>query len=151
MTQQNRRTLSNIVVDSKALIRLSFPFGLFLILSLVIIGFLNWKVSSGIAEIGLLMNSGPRLAIALNQISIDMAIGGTIGMTLLGVLCFVLWLVYSHRLIGPTVPIRRHIDNLRAGDYGSRITLRKFDFYKSVATDLNMLAETLENGPKPRK
>ncbi len=53
-------------------------------------------------------------------------------------------LIYSHRLLGPTVTILREIEALRRGEYGSRITLRKRDMLQEVAQALNELAETLE-------
>lgn len=52
--------------------------------------------------------------------------------------------IYTHRLIGPTLPIRRHIKALRDGLYSHRVTLRKQDGLQDVADDLNALARTLE-------
>lgn len=52
--------------------------------------------------------------------------------------------IYTHRLIGPTLPIRRHIKALRDGLYSHRVKLRKHDGLQDVAEDLNALASTLE-------
>jgi hypothetical protein len=52
--------------------------------------------------------------------------------------------IYTHRLIGPTLPIRRHIKALRDGLYSHRVVLRKHDGLQDVADDLNALAKTLE-------
>lgn len=52
--------------------------------------------------------------------------------------------IYTHRLIGPTLPIRRHIKALRDGLYSHRVKLREHDGLQDVADDLNALAETLE-------
>ncbi|MGB5438340.1 MAG: HAMP domain-containing protein [Gammaproteobacteria bacterium] len=53
-------------------------------------------------------------------------------------------IVYTHRLIGPTVTISRHIQALKNGRYSSRISLRKNDELKELAAELNELAEILE-------
>lgn len=49
---------------------------------------------------------------------------------------------YTHRLIGPLRPFLRHIDKLTAGDYSSRVSLRKgdLDMYAEFANKLNNLA-----------
>ncbi|MBI2602340.1 MAG: hypothetical protein HYW48_04725 [Deltaproteobacteria bacterium] len=54
-------------------------------------------------------------------------------------------IIYTHRMVGPTVAFRRHIGKLRQGDYTSRIFLRKGDAFQEVADDLNELAKTLEH------
>jgi signal transduction histidine kinase len=53
-------------------------------------------------------------------------------------------IVFTHRLIGPTIAFRRHIRALTEGKYQSRVVLRKGDAFIEVADDLNKLAETLE-------
>lgn len=60
------------------------------------------------------------------------------------VLNVIVSVVYTHRLVGPTVAFRRHIRALSEGLYKSRITLRKNDAFAEVAEDLNRLAEVLE-------
>ena len=54
--------------------------------------------------------------------------------------------VYTHRLIGPFRPYKRHLDSLIAGDYSARVTLRKgdIDMFVEYANQLNQLAETLQ-------
>lgn len=54
-------------------------------------------------------------------------------------------IAYLHRLVGPTRAFRRHIIELKKGNYSSRLTLRKNDAFGEVAGDLNELAEVLEN------
>lgn len=53
-------------------------------------------------------------------------------------------ILYTHRLVGPTIAFRRHINALMAGQYESRIILRKHDAFLEVAEDLNRLAEKLQ-------
>ena len=56
---------------------------------------------------------------------------------------------YAHRLVGPTVAFRRHIEALKNGDYASRVVLRRNDAFGEVAADLNDLAHQLEHDEKP--
>ncbi len=56
---------------------------------------------------------------------------------------------YTHKLVGPTVAFSRVIKNLRNGEYGSRVFLRKGDAFSNVANELNQLAEKLETEKKP--
>lgn len=52
---------------------------------------------------------------------------------------------YTHKLIGPLRPFVRHVEKLNAGDYSSRVTLRKNDLqmYNEYAEKLNELAVSL--------
>jgi signal transduction histidine kinase len=52
-------------------------------------------------------------------------------------------LMLSHRIYGPMIPIRNHVSKLINGDYSSRIHLRPSDEFKELASDLNALAERL--------
>lgn len=53
---------------------------------------------------------------------------------------------YTHRLIGPLRPFTTHVEALSAGDYSSRVTLRKGDLelYMEYADKLNELASNLQ-------
>ena len=55
----------------------------------------------------------------------------------------VLSIYYTHRFVGPVVAFRRHVTNLRKGDFSSRVVLRKNDAFAALAEDLNMLASEL--------
>lgn len=56
--------------------------------------------------------------------------------------------LFTHRLVGPTIAFRRHIKALSEGRFNSRITLRKQDAFAEVAEDLNNLAAVLEKKAK---
>lgn len=53
-------------------------------------------------------------------------------------------LLYTHRIIGPTIAIRRHIRAMKEGLYSHRVCLRKHDELKELARELNELAGILE-------
>lgn len=73
-------------------------------------------------------------------------LGGFMGtfIVFLTVLC----VLYTHKLIGPTVAFKRHIESLISGDYHSRVKLREGDAFEDVAMKLNELAQKLENDEK---
>ncbi len=52
---------------------------------------------------------------------------------------------YTHRLIGPLRPFVKHVEQLTAGNYSSRVALRKGDLemYNEYAEKLNDLARKL--------
>jgi len=56
----------------------------------------------------------------------------------------VLAAVYTHRMIGPMIPIKRHVKALQDGLYSRRVKLREYDCFQELADELNVLAETLE-------
>ena len=60
------------------------------------------------------------------------------------VMMVVLITVYTHRMIGPTLPIMRHIRALKDGFYSQRVRLRRYDCFQEMADELNKLAEALE-------
>jgi len=61
---------------------------------------------------------------------------------LLAVVC----VAYTHRMIGPFQPFQRHVDELVAGNYNSRVILRKNDLktFDNFADQLNQLAINLD-------
>ena len=52
--------------------------------------------------------------------------------------------LFTHRLVGPTIAFRRHIRSLGEGRYNARTYLRKGDAFAEVAEELNRLSETME-------
>lgn len=61
---------------------------------------------------------------------------------------FVACLAYGHRLLGPLVPIRRQIEAMKNGDYGSKVDLREGDVFNEIARDLNELSQLLRDQEK---
>jgi hypothetical protein len=52
--------------------------------------------------------------------------------------------IYTHKLVGPTIAFRRHLVSLASGNYNARTYLRRGDAFKEVADELNRLSEVLE-------
>ena len=49
----------------------------------------------------------------------------------------------THRLLGPIVALRRHLESIKSGDYASRVHLRAGHPLGGIAQDLNELSEML--------
>ena len=60
------------------------------------------------------------------------------------ILIMVISVVFTERMVGPTIAFLRHINALKNGVYSARITLRKRDELQELAAELNELAEILE-------
>ncbi len=52
--------------------------------------------------------------------------------------------LYTHKLVGPTIAFRRHIRSITEGRYNARTYLRKGDAFAEVADELNRLSEVME-------
>jgi hypothetical protein len=74
----------------------------------------------------------------------------TLGGLLLSYFCatFVLAVVFTHRLVGPSVAFCQHISRLEEGDYSQRVVLREKDGLKDVAYRLNALTDILDKNSK---
>lgn len=51
---------------------------------------------------------------------------------------------FTHRMVGPTVAFKRHLNELAKGNYRIRTNLRDGDAFVDVAGALNNLSDTLE-------
>jgi hypothetical protein len=52
--------------------------------------------------------------------------------------------LYTHKLVGPTIAFRRHIRSIADGKFNARTYLRKGDAFLEVADELNRLSEVME-------
>jgi HAMP domain-containing protein len=142
----NRRKISNFSIDPKAQLRFAQPFAILILASFTTINFIFWEVFSTRSTMS--SSAPPEVLAVLNGIMGQLVLMSSLGMALIGLLTLVLWIVYSHRIFGPQVPIRRQVANLMKGDYDYKINLRKNDEFKDLADDLNKLAEHLKSQSK---
>ncbi len=139
-----RRKISNFIIDFRSFYRLSIPFLTLAFISIGIVFMIHKKVLNALEHTELHGTENIETMNQLHEMQASVTRIGTYGLVFLGGACLCLWIVFSHRIFGPTVPIRRHIQNLLAGKYDSRIHLRWGDEFKGIAKDLNLLAESLE-------
>ena len=74
-------------------------------------------------------------------------------------LCFGIYLLatvsisvlYTHKLIGPTIAFRRHVRSIAEGRYNARTYLRKGDAFSELADELNHLSEVMEKRSQIQK
>lgn len=143
MLFRNRRKISGIVVDQAALLRFSIPFLVSIVANLVIMKWINSQIFK---EINFEMNSESEANVAaLGRVLETATTTQMWGIAAVSLLSFLLWVIYSHRIFGPTVPILKQIENLRSGKYDSQIKLRDRDELKDIADALNKLTEALRD------
>lgn len=139
--KNNRRRISSFVVDARALFRLSIPFFVLLITNVATVFVVSLQTTSAVESID---TANP--AAISTALDIEHMVLNTLSFSMLftGLICFVLWVLYSHRIFGPMVAIRGHVERMEKGDFDGTITLRKTDEFKDLADDLNRLATNLK-------
>lgn len=92
-------------------------------------------------EVNELIDSYSKGAITWLSLAFIVYLGATIGVSVL----------YTHKLIGPTIAFRRHVRSISEGRYNARTYLRKGDAFAELADELNHLSEVMEkkSGGKP--
>lgn len=143
----SKRKIANIFSANQNPLYFLIPFLALFSFSLILILGFYFKASSLLTQIAEISNDKNAITVLenfLNQIS-HLSI---IAIFLSGILTIFLWLYYSHKTFGPLVPIQRFIQELKSGEYQKRVVLRKNDQLQHLATELNALAENLEEKQK---
>ena len=148
---KDQRKLSNLIIDRRAFARLSIPFLIMALVSSAIVYAIHWKVMTALEALELFGIENLPAINALHELHNSVTTFGAYGVLLMAMICFGLWIVSSHRVFGPTVSMRRHIQRLTAGDYSSRMHVRQGYEFKQLSEELNQLAEVLEQNAKTEK
>lgn len=139
--EQNRRSVKNLLVDTKAQFRLALSFLVFLCGSVAIILYLFITTSNFLEQ--QTMAGSPEVLSVVGELKMKILMVSTGGVIILGMLCVALWAFASHRIFGPVVQIHQQIDRFIQGNYGQKIKLRRFDEFQETADKLNELGEKL--------
>lgn len=139
MNPNNRRKITNALVDRAGQLRLAIPFLILLLIHLGSHVYTVKQLSKDLSETAL---SETQLNFSLQTLS-RVSFTGMLSSTIFAVCCFVFWAIYSHRIFGPMVPFRRKIRSLIDGKEDEVIKLRRKDEFKYLASDLNELAERM--------
>ncbi|MES2855648.1 MAG: hypothetical protein V4692_07285 [Bdellovibrionota bacterium] len=144
-TGRDQRDINNIFVNPRQQLKYAFIFfgGAIGLMCLYIVFFLYYLNST----IGSLANTfaiSPEVAESLSRAIFTASISLLAFSGTLTLIMFAAGIALSHRLFGPMVSINRLIDQLVAGDYKARGSLRKKDEWHDVMDRLNTLAENLE-------
>lgn len=140
---KGRRKAGNVVIDPGALFRLSLPFIVLVMISAAIIVAMDTLVLNALKEAAA-GDANAALIAPLNELVSKIFLVAVVGLTTLGSVCIFFWFVVSHRIFGPTIPFRRHIQSLIDGDYTVRVQLRKRDEFQDLAEALNQLTNKLQ-------
>lgn len=143
--EQNRRSVKNILVDTKAQLRLALSFLVFLCASIGVIFYIFVIISQFLEQQTML--SGPEVLVLVGELKMKVLMISTGGIIILGILCAALWAMASHRIFGPMVQIHNQIDRFINGNYKQKIKLRRLDEFHSTADKLNKLGDVLSATP----
>lgn len=141
----NRRSITGKLVKPRQ--QLKFSFLLFsgtLLMLIVFAAVVAFALNQAMVSLEVAHALQPELATALRQ-SISLAL--TLILLLAGLFSIAsifIGIYFSHRVFGPLIPLQRHIEELRSGNYSSRVHLRKSDELVELERSLNGLAESLE-------
>jgi hypothetical protein len=138
------RSLKNYVLQPLLQVKLglySILLSMFFALAVSGILYLNLsKISAVVLQLTLVEDEVRDL---LNQYLDPAKLQTILLMLLYIVVNIVVTVLYTHKLIGPTIAFRRHIRMIAEGQYQHRTTLRKGDAFQEVADDLNSLSAVL--------
>jgi len=148
---QRRRKFASLFISPKSLALISLPLLFLVTISIAIVFAIHLTVLRALEQVEIFGLENLPAMNTLHQAQHSVTLIGTLGIAILAVGCFVWWIIFSHRIYGPIIPIRRHIQSLVDGNYSSHISMRAGDHLKEVVDDLNRLAEVLENKSKAKK
>lgn len=138
---KNQRQIKNILVNPGIQFRLFVPYLVMLAIATLLLNGVLFFIVSTVYQV--FPDMTPEQSDELNRTLFRSVIVSAVGLSIMAFLGFVLTTVLSHRLLGPLVPIRRHIQKLIEGRYEDRLRLRKKDELHFLADDINALTEKL--------
>ena len=143
--ENRKRTIRGKIVKPRAQLRYAITFigwGTFLLT--IFLSFVIFNIDQEIEklEAAKILNLDVISAIRTSVMeTLTAALVGAVGFC---ILVMMVGFFLSHRIYGPLIPIQRHIQELRVGNFKSRIHLRKSDDFQELQGDLNELAESME-------
>ncbi len=151
MSDRNQRSFKNILVDSRFQLTYVLYFISFGLISatlvVAIISYFQKKffllvINSSEKEIS------PTLFLGFSSIMQEMAVSLAIFVVIYSIFGVVLAMVLSHKIVGPAAAIRRFLADLKQGNYGIQLNLRKGDEFREIEKDLNELSLVLKQKMK---
>lgn len=143
----HRRYLKNLLIRPSLQFRLWLHSYLYLATALFIIYFVMIQRQDAI--VNKMVEKDPywdaKQSLMLSLFLQDALLVGAISIVLVSITSFLYSIWVSHRVVGPFIPILRLIENLKKGDYGSQVTLRKSDSLGEIADALNGLSQSLKD------
>lgn len=148
---RNRRSFKNILVDSRFQLTYVLYFISFGLISATLVVAIISHFQKKFFE--LVINSSdkdisPSLFLGFGSIMQEMAISLAVFVVLYSIFGVVLAMILSHKIVGPTTAIRKFISDLKAGNFGGQMNLRKGDEWRDLEKDLNELSLILKEKNK---
>ncbi len=141
----DRRKLKGRLVNLRAQLRFSLLIGSvsFVVLA-VFMAVTSLALDRAVGYLELTHGLQPGLAAVLRRSFTDaLMIAMVLAILLVGI-AMLFGLLWSHRVYGPLIPLTRHIQELKSGNFASRVNLRRSDELCELQSALNDLAESLE-------
>lgn len=150
MGQSKRRIIRGLFNDTRRQFTYGFANVFFVLFFVLIINSLSIYKFSQISNLCLGIGGEFNAANMMSYLNF-MGIASAIAILLTGLLSFFFIILLTHRFFGPLVAISRHLDELKAGNFTSRIRLREKDELKSLCQQLNDLTEVLQKNYEQRR
>jgi len=152
MTQfRHKRSLVNYIIKPAFQLRYGFYFLAFGVAASLVVQWLSYvSLRDAIIDFHVNKKDGDLMSwldpsmIAIGEDYLYFLIG-------FGLLCFTFGIWITHKIVGPSVALKRFIKELRQGKYGHSIRLRDGDHLQDVAEDLNELSRILAEKHHERK
>lgn len=141
---ENRRRMNSFWVRPKGQLLLAFTLGGgYMLIGLLMVSLL-FSMEGFLQDLAGTNQINTQTALTLNSfiylyVRIALALA-----TIFAILNFAIALRMGHRIYGPIVALRAHVGRLIRKDYKSRVHTRGNDEFKDLASDLNALAESLD-------
>lgn len=143
--EQNRRTVLGTAVNPAKQIRYAFLFvGGGMLMLTVFIAATIYYIRETVVAFELAYRLDHEVTAALMDSLTGMLTLAFMVAAVFSILSIVLGWQMSHRFYGPVIPLLRHIEELRNGNFSSRVKLRRGDELMELQEALNGLAEMLE-------
>lgn len=116
-----------------------------LIILAIVFGFVMFTLSNIVGKIAQISNLGEDIQLPVQNAILSAWVVCAVVFVAFAVLSVAMGILITQKVIGPTVPIRRHIAELKRGYYKIKSRLREHDEFQEIMDDLNDLARTLES------
>lgn len=141
----DRRTLRGLIVKPREQMKYTFVFmGGSMLMLMIFVGITMYVMNNSMLSIEIAYGLDPEIAAAIRRTLMGALSVVLLVSAVLSAFSLLRGLQLSHRLFGPLIPIQRHIEHLKAGDFSSRIHLRKHDEFLELQDSLNDLAAEFE-------
>lgn len=141
----NRRRFRNFLVRPKEQLRYGGYFVLVSLASLLLIAIPGYVSLGGLLRtLSDVYRIDPQVSELIRKSLLSWLTLAIFNALVMAFVAFNVGVFLTHRIFGAVVPIRRLINDLKQGDYKSRVNLRTQDDLQELADDLNGLALHLD-------